>query len=141
MGEWESAASAATGRTVSDRRGNRERTRALPVRRTDQGPFDPDDQKTSDRSRLDKWGRGDACRLPVADLAERDPQWGDARAVARRAVAASGGLDGGGSVLGRLAFAAIMRSTVLNAGFYGKVLAEERACERLYDEVLVAPQS
>ncbi|WP_308186333.1 hypothetical protein [Streptomyces sp. MNU76] len=40
-----------------------------------------------------------------------------------------------------LAFAAIMRSTVLNAGFYGKVLEEERAYERLYDEVLVAPQS
>lgn len=40
-----------------------------------------------------------------------------------------------------LAFAAIMRSTVLNAGFYGKVVEEERAYERLYDEVLVAPQS
>ncbi|MCK8433063.1 hypothetical protein G3I77_08420 [Streptomyces sp. D2-8] len=30
---------------------------------------------------------------------------------------------------------------MLNAGFYGKVLEEERAYERLYDELLVAPQS
>ncbi|MER5209579.1 PI-PLC domain-containing protein [Streptomyces sp. NPDC002838] len=40
-----------------------------------------------------------------------------------------------------LAAAATVRSTVLNAGFYGKVLEEERVYERFYDEVLVAPQS
>ncbi|MGC9544155.1 PI-PLC domain-containing protein [Streptomyces sp. UG1] len=40
-----------------------------------------------------------------------------------------------------LTAAATVRSTVLNAGFYGRVLEEERVYERLYDEVLVARQS
>ncbi|MFI2435295.1 hypothetical protein [Streptomyces sp. NPDC018693] len=40
-----------------------------------------------------------------------------------------------------LAAAAVVRSTVLNPGFYGRVLDEERAYQRIYDEVLVDPHS
>ncbi|MFI6012680.1 hypothetical protein ACIBAG_28375 [Streptomyces sp. NPDC051243] len=40
-----------------------------------------------------------------------------------------------------LAAAALVRSTALNPGFYGRVLDEERAYQRFYDEVLVDPHS
>ncbi|MEU9247462.1 hypothetical protein [Streptomyces sp. NPDC048385] len=40
-----------------------------------------------------------------------------------------------------LAAAAVMRSTVLDPGFYAKVLEEDRAYQRVYDEVLVGPQT
>ncbi|MBV7700494.1 PI-PLC domain-containing protein [Streptomyces sp. TRM70350] len=39
-----------------------------------------------------------------------------------------------------LAAAAVVRSTVLDPGFHGRVLDEERAYQRVYDEVLVDPQ-
>lgn len=39
-----------------------------------------------------------------------------------------------------LAAAAVVRSTVLNPGFHGRVLDEERAYQRVYDEVLVDPR-
>lgn len=38
-----------------------------------------------------------------------------------------------------LVTAAVVRSTVLSPGFYGRVLDEERAYQRVYDEVLVDP--
>ncbi|WP_180686689.1 PI-PLC domain-containing protein [Streptomyces gossypiisoli] len=38
-----------------------------------------------------------------------------------------------------LAAAAVVRSTVLSPGFHGRVLDEERAYQRVYDEVLVDP--
>ncbi|MFD4258126.1 hypothetical protein ACFWR9_10965 [Streptomyces sp. NPDC058534] len=40
-----------------------------------------------------------------------------------------------------LAAAAVIRSTVLDPGFYGQVLEDERAYQRFYDEVLVDPGS
>ena len=40
-----------------------------------------------------------------------------------------------------LAAAAVVRSTVLDPGFYGQVLEDERAYQRFYDEVLVDPGS
>ncbi|WP_405956603.1 hypothetical protein [Streptomyces phaeochromogenes] len=40
-----------------------------------------------------------------------------------------------------LAAAAVIRSTVLDPGFYGKVLEEDRAYQRVYDEVLVGPRT
>lgn len=40
-----------------------------------------------------------------------------------------------------LASAAVVRSTVLDPGFYGQVLEDERAYQRFYDEVLVDPDS
>ncbi|GAA2595384.1 MULTISPECIES: PI-PLC domain-containing protein [Streptomyces] len=40
-----------------------------------------------------------------------------------------------------LAAAAVVRSTVLDAGFYDQVLEDERAYQRFYDEVLVDPGS
>ncbi|MBQ1093634.1 PI-PLC domain-containing protein [Streptomyces sp. B93] len=39
-----------------------------------------------------------------------------------------------------LAAAAVLRSTALNPGFHGRVLDEERAYHRVYDEVLVDPR-
>ncbi|MFG2312111.1 hypothetical protein ACGFS9_26110 [Streptomyces sp. NPDC048566] len=40
-----------------------------------------------------------------------------------------------------LAAAAVVRSTVLDTGFYDRVLDEEHAYQRTYDEVLVGPQT
>ncbi|MBD0841433.1 hypothetical protein [Streptomyces sp. TRM68416] len=40
-----------------------------------------------------------------------------------------------------LAAAAVVRSTLLDPGFYGQVLEEERAYQRVYDEVLVGPHT
>jgi len=40
-----------------------------------------------------------------------------------------------------LAAAAVARSTVLDPGFYGRVLDDERAYQRVYDEVLVGPEA
>ncbi|GHB39427.1 membrane protein [Streptomyces viridiviolaceus] len=40
-----------------------------------------------------------------------------------------------------LATAAVVRSTVLDPEFYGRVLEDERAYQRFYDEVLVDPRS
>lgn len=40
-----------------------------------------------------------------------------------------------------LAAAAVVRSTVLDPGFYGQVLEDEHAYQRFYDEVLVDPRS
>ncbi|WP_405523316.1 hypothetical protein OG426_08625 [Streptomyces canus] len=40
-----------------------------------------------------------------------------------------------------LAAAAVIRSTVLDPDFYGKVMEEDRAYQRVYDEVLVGPQT
>ncbi|WP_051821569.1 PI-PLC domain-containing protein [Streptomyces sp. NRRL F-5065] len=39
-----------------------------------------------------------------------------------------------------LAAAAVVRSTLLDPGFYGQVLEDERAYQRIYDEVLVDPR-